>query len=534
MSNDSKILSIKNLTVRFGDDRVIDDISFDIETGSTVALVGESGSGKSMTALAIMQLLPLAAKVDAKNSYIFFEGDDLLTKSELTMRKLRGDKIALVFQEAITALNPVLTIAQQIEEVLKAHTNLNRNERLKKIIHLLNEVGIVDPEQVAKSYPHQLSGGMKQRAMIACALAGEPDLLIADEPTTALDVTIQAQVIDLLKRLQQKRKMSVLFITHDLGIVYQIADYVVVMQKGKIVEQNNTNEFFQNPTHEYSKHLFNSIPGEKNRPERAAKTTKNILTVNDLKIYYPIRKGVFKKVVGHVKAVDGVNFDLHSGKTLALVGESGSGKTTVGMGILQLIQTTSGNVLFDGKDVAHIKAHELNLCRKDFQIIFQDPYSSMNPRMMIRDIVLEGMRAQNMTISDDRAGELLSMVGLDPEFQYRYPHEFSGGQRQRICIARALAVEPKLIICDEPTSALDVSVQMHILKLLIKLQEKFNLAYLLITHDFSVVAFMADQVAVMYHGKIVEQGEVMDILKEPQDEYTKRLLASVPTIELEQ
>lgn len=530
MSNKS-VLAVKHLSLAFGNTNVLDDVSFNVPAGQTVALVGESGSGKSMTALAIMQLLPLGAKV-GQQSCIDFEGEDLLTKPELMMRTVRGKKIALVFQEAITALNPVLTIGQQIKEVLAIHTQLNVSQQNQRAAELLDEVGISDAKQCLQSYPHQLSGGMKQRAMIAQALAGEPDLLIADEPTTALDVTIQAQVLELLKRLQNKHNMSMLFITHDLGIVQQIADHVVVMQQGKIVEQNDVVQFFAAPEHPYSIHLFSCIPGESNRPQRQVVEgeKQTVLKVDDLKIHYPIRKGVFKRVVGHVKAVDGMSFELKSGKTLAIVGESGSGKTTTGMGILQLIKTTSGEVVFNGEDLSHLSARDLNEQRKDMQIIFQDPYSSMNPRMMIKDIVLEGMRAQNMTVSDNRAAQLLTMVGLEPEHQFRYPHEFSGGQRQRICIARALAVEPKLIICDEPTSALDVSVQMNILQLMMRLQQELNLAFLLITHNFSVVAYMADEVAVMYQGKMVEQGTVEQVLHAPQHEYTQRLLSSVPVI----
>lgn len=519
MQNNQPLLSVKNLSVKFGGATVVNKINFEIFLGQTLALVGESGSGKSLTALAIMQLLPLAAKLDP-NSCIYLEGEDLLHKSELMMQKIRGSEISMVFQEAITALNPVLTIGHQIDEVLKAHKRVRSHQR---IIECLTEVGISDPEQCAVSYPHQLSGGMKQRAMIAIALAAEPKLLIADEPTTALDVTIQAQVLELMQNIQKKRGMSVLFITHDIGIVKKIADHVVVMKEGDIVEQKSVASFFQNPEHEYSKHLFNSIPSAAIRErEIITEHRDSVLVAQDLKIHYPIKKGIFKRVVGYVKAVDGVSFELQAGKTLALVGESGSGKTTAGLGVLDLLRITSGSIKYQN-------GAELN--RKDYQIIFQDPYSSMNPRMMIADIISEGMRAQKLPVTTAKIDELLTMVGLEPEYKYRYPHEFSGGQRQRICIARALALEPKVLICDEPTSALDVSVQMHILKLMVKLQQKLDLSYLLITHDFSVVSYLADEVAVMHHGKIVEQGEVETILKSPQHEYTKKLLASVPIIE---
>lgn len=519
MQNKQPLLSVKNLSVKFGDTTVVNNIHFEIFPGQTLALVGESGSGKSLTALAIMQLLPLTAKLD-QQSCIYMQGQDLLLKSELMMQKVRGSEISMVFQEAITALNPVLTIGHQIDEVLKAH---KRERSHKRILECLDEVGITDPKHCAASYPHQLSGGMKQRAMIAIALAAEPKLLIADEPTTALDVTIQAQVLELMQAIQQKRQMSVLFITHDIGIVKKIADHVVVMKQGEVVEQKPVEAFFQHPEHEYSKHLFDSIPSAANRErEVIAENRDVVLKAQDLKIHYPIKKGVFKRVVGHVKAVDGVSFELQAGKTLALVGESGSGKTTAGLGILDLLKVTSGNIEYQ---------HGSELDRKNYQIIFQDPYSSMNPRMMIADIISEGMRAQKLKVSPQKIDELLTMVGLEPQYKYRYPHEFSGGQRQRICIARALALEPKVLICDEPTSALDVSVQMHVLKLMVKLQQKLDLSYLLITHDFSVVSYLADEVAVMYQGKIVEQGQVNTILESPQHEYTKKLLASVPLID---
>ena len=534
MSN--KHLVVKNLSVLFSyDNHVVEGLSFSIEKGQTVALVGESGSGKSMTALAITQLLPLAAKLDEK-SEIIFDGEDLLSKSEIDMRKIRGGKIATIFQEAITALNPVLTIGQQLDEVLKVQCKLNKKERRERAFSLLGEVGLQDPENVYQSYTHELSGGMKQRAMIAIALAGEPELLIADEPTTALDVTIQAQVISLLKKIQQKRKMSMLFITHDLGIVYQIADYVVVMRHGKLIEQADTKSFYKNPQNDYSKALFAAIPNFRMRDvaKKHIEEKLPLLTVRDLKIYFPIKKGVFKRTVGNVKAVDGVSLNIYKGNTLALVGESGSGKTTTGMGLLRLYALSGGQIDYNNLNIGALSARKFNPYRKDLQIIFQDPYSSMNPRMIIQDIIEEGMIAQKIGDSasrEKRIGELLELVGLDPEYRFRYPHEFSGGQRQRICIARALAMEPKFIVCDEPTSALDVSVQMNILKLLVKLQNELELTYLLITHDFSVVAAMADEVAVMYHGKIVESGATESVLKNPQHEYTKKLLSAVPVIE---
>lgn len=533
MSSDH--LVVKNLSVWFSKDNdAVKNLSFSIPKGQTLALVGESGSGKSMTALAITQLLPLSAKLDPA-SEIVFDGTDLLSNSEIQMRKVRGGKIATVFQEAITALNPVLTIGEQIDEVLKAQLRMNKKARKTRAIELLEEVGLQDPKGAYVAYPHQLSGGMKQRAMIAIALAAEPELLIADEPTTALDVTIQAQVIDLLKNIQKSREMTMLFITHDLGIVYQVADHVLVMKHGELIEQADKKTFFANPQDDYSKALFAAIPSFRMRDlsTKHAQETKPILSVENLKIHFPIKKGLFKRTVGFVKAVDGVNLKLYKGKTLALVGESGSGKTTTGMGLLRLNKITDGRVEYNETDLCTLSRRRFNPYRKDLQIIFQDPYSSMDPRMIVQEIIEEGMIAQKIGDKKSRGKrvcELLDMVGLEAGHRFRYPHEFSGGQRQRICIARALAMEPKFIVCDEPTSALDVSVQMNILKLLVKLQNELGLTYLLITHDISVVAGVADEVAVMYQGKIVEYGDVTDILKNPQQDYTKKLLSAVPVI----
>lgn len=536
MKNDH--LVIKNLRIQFSKNNiVVNNISFTIRRGQTVALVGESGSGKSITALAITQLLPSKATLDV-NSQIILDGEDLLNKSELQMRKIRGRRIATVFQEASTALNPVLTIGQQIEEVLKAHIQLEKKARKSRALSLLEEVGLSDSLGSYDAYPHQLSGGMKQRAMIAIALACEPELLIADEPTTALDVTIQAQVLQLFKKIQKKHNMSLLFITHNLAIVYHMADYVVVMRQGEIVEQAEAQSFFNAPQHDYSKELFAAIPGiNLIKQEQVKKDTEKtpFMTVEDLRIYFPIKKGLFKRTVGYVKAVDGINLTLYKGKTLALVGESGSGKTTTGMGLMRLYDTSGGCVNYNGVNLNGLSNRQFNPYRRDFQIIFQDPYSSMNPRMMIYEIIEEGMLAQNIggnkQSRDKRICELLELVGLNPDMRFRYPHEFSGGQRQRICISRALAMEPKFIVCDEPTSALDVSVQMTILKLLLRLQHEFDLTYLLITHDLSVVSGFADDVAVMYHGKIVESGTIDSVMNNPQHEYTKKLLAAVPEIE---
>lgn len=531
------LLEIRDLSVTIHLDQkelpVLNKINFSLARGQTLSIVGESGSGKSLTALSIMQLLPHGATV-ASSSYILLDGKDLLTFSEVNMRHVRGRKIAIVFQEAITALNPVLTIGQQIQEVLFFHFKLHKQQAYEKAIALLNEVGIPRPEYFS-AYPHELSGGLKQRAMIAIALAGEPELLVADEPTTALDVTLQAQIIQLLKKIQQSRGMGLIFITHDLGLVYEIADKVVVLYKGEVVEVADSAVFFKAPKHPYSQKLFASFPGWQ-EPSVAKAIDRNealpLLRVSHLKVYYPIKKGLFRRSVGLTKAVDDVSLELKRGKTLALVGESGSGKTTTGMAILRLTKITAGEIFFENHNLANLTAFELRERRKDLQVVFQDPYSSMNPRMLIGDIIAEGMLALKVPCQNtgQRIDQLLEYVGLDPETKFRYPHEFSGGQRQRICIARALAVEPKLLICDEPTSALDISVQMQILQLLSRLQQEMGLSYLLITHNIAVVAYMADEVAVMHKGRIVEAGPTLEVLYEPKHFYTKKLLKAVPTV----
>lgn len=536
------LLEVKNLQTWFGEGdkaiRAIDGIDFKIEQGETFVLLGESGCGKSITALSIMRLLPPAARI--KGGSVLLEGKNLFDLPEFAMRDVRGGRIAMIFQEPQSSLNPVLTAGQQIGETLQRHKGLKGSKQRDRTIELLNEVGIPEPERRIDDYPHQFSGGMKQRIMIAMALAGEPSLLIADEPTTALDVTIQAQILKLMQKLQDNTGMAIMFITHDLGVASEIADHIAVMNAGKIVETNTRQAFFASPQHEYSKHLFNMVPSKAKRDSEANISDKiqeknhPLLTVNDLKVYYPIRKGLFKRVVGYVKAVDDVSIKIHRGETVAMVGESGSGKTTMGKGILQLIKPTNGQVLFEGSELTQLNDSEMRKRRTDIQVVFQDPYSSMNPRMMVSDIIMEGMIAQNIGSSPEdrlqRADKLLEQVGLLPEHKFRYPHEFSGGQRQRICIARALAVEPKLIVCDEPTSALDVSVQAQILGLLKQLQDDLGLAYLFITHNISVVEYIAHYVAVMHNGKIVEQGKVDDVLYNPQHPYTQKLLSAVPRI----
>lgn len=537
------LLQVNNLTATVGSDdskvNVVDNVSFNINKGETFVLLGESGSGKSISALSIMRLLPTAIKINGGS--VVLNGQNLFELPESKMRDVRGAQIGMIFQEPQTSLNPVLTAGQQISETLFRHKKLSKKACTKRSIELLDAVGIPEPNRRINEYPHQFSGGMKQRIMIAIALAGEPDLLIADEPTTALDVTIQAQVLDLLLKLQKETNMSILFITHDLGVTAQMADHVAVMRQGKIVEAKDKKSLFANPEHPYTLQLFDAIPSwdkrkaESDDAEFERKDESCLLKVQDLKVHYPIRKGLFKKVVGHVKAVDGVTLDVHAGETVAIVGESGSGKTTMGKGILRLLQTTDGEVLYEGKDLSHLDAAALRKKRSEIQIVFQDPYSSMNPRMMIRDIIQEGMLAQGIGETqeerDKMTVELLKQVGLLEEHLLRYPHEFSGGQRQRICIARALAVKPKLIICDEPTSALDVSVQAQILELLRKLQKQHQLGYLFITHNISVVEYIAHYVAVMYQGKIVEQGKVEQVLMNPENDYTKQLLSAVPRVD---
>lgn len=533
------LLEVRNLRTCFGEGRyalnAVDDISFCIERDQTMVLLGESGSGKSVTALSIMRLLPAAAQI--RQGEVLLDGQDLLRLSERRMRDIRGRRIAMIFQEPQSSLNPVLTAGQQIGETLYRHQGLRGRTQRDRVIELLDAVGIPEPEQRCDNYPHQFSGGMKQRIMIAMALAGRPELLIADEPTTALDVTIQARILDLLRDLQREVGMGILFITHDIGVAAQMANHVAVMRNGIIVESNDREPFFARPKHPYTLQLFHALPSRERRQREARESrpdtaAKPLLEVNDLKVHFPIRKGIFKRVIGHVRAVDGVSIRIHAGETVAMVGESGSGKTTLGKGILQLERPTDGRVLFDGIELTELQGRALRKYRSDIQVVFQDPYASMNPRMLISDIIEEGMLAQRIGGNREqrlaRIDELLQQVDLSPEHKHRYPHEFSGGQRQRICIARALAVDPKLIICDEPTSALDVSVQAQILDLLKALQARLGLAYLFITHNIAVVEYLAHYVAVMYQGQVVEQGPVDEVLLQPQHDYTRKLLEAVP------
>ena len=534
------LLDVDGLSVHFGAGenlvKAVDQASFTVARGETVVLVGESGSGKSIAALSIMRLLPFAARLCGGS--IVLDGTDLLTLPENQMRDIRGGQVGMIFQEPQSSLNPVISVGRQIGEVLQRHKGLRGSALKERVIELLDAVEIPEAARRATEFPHQFSGGMKQRVMIAIAMAAEPALLIADEPTTALDVTVQAQVLELLKKRQDQANMGVLFITHDLGVAYQIADRVIVMRSGEIVEQGRRDEFYRAPQHSYSQQLFDALPSREKRIrdgiDVSIRNPQAVLEVKDLKVHYPIRAGLFKRVAGYVKAVDGVSLTVNRGTTVAIVGESGSGKTTMGKGILRLLPLTAGKVRYDNEDLAGLSSAQMRARRSDLQIVFQDPYSSMNPRMMVNDIIQEGMIAQgietNRRAREQRVDDLLSQVGLEPSYKYRYPHEFSGGQRQRICIARALAVEPKIIICDEPTSALDVSVQAQILALLQDLQQRLELSYIFITHNLSVVAYMAHYVAVMYQGRIVEQGPIDDILDAPQDPYTQRLLAAIPMI----
>jgi len=529
------LLSVENLHIAFrqGVEAVpaVNGISFHINSGETFALVGESGSGKSVTALSVLRLLPLGGKILQGSAKL--EGVDLFKRPEYELCKIRGRRVGMIFQDPMSSLNPVMTIGQQIGEVLRLHKGLRGAALSSRAVELLEQVGMPRPAQHFDEYPHQFSGGMRQRAMIAIALAGEPDLLIADEPTTALDVTIQAQILALLKRLQRETGMALWLITHDLGIVASMADRVAVMRKGEIVETGDSEPFFAGPKHPYSLQLFDARPRLESCLGRAqTEAPPPLLQVRDYKVYYPIKKGLFQRVVDHVRAVDGVSFELGLGQTLALVGESGCGKTTLGKAMLNLIDNAGGQVLFDGVDVTAQNGEARRKRCADMQIIFQDPFSSMNPRMVVGDIIEEGMRALQPTLSEQarrqRAEALLEAVGMPKQSRLRYPHEFSGGQRQRICIARALAVNPRLIVCDEPTSALDVSVQKQIIALLKELRRAQGLSYLFISHDLAVVAELADQVAVMQKGKIVEIGPVEQVLFAPVHDYTRKLLQAVP------
>ena len=531
MNTETTALSVSNLSVRLRDrdSLLLDNISFSVSPGEIYALVGESGSGKSITSLAIMRLLPPALNITSGSVCI---GDqDLFAITEKDMSRIRGKQMAMIFQEPMSSLNPVKKVGEQIAESLKLHTSLNNGQLRAKVESLLDEVGIPDPAVRMNWYPHQLSGGQQQRVMIAMALACEPDILLADEPTTALDVTIQKQILQLLQTLTENRKLAVVLITHDMGVVRQTADRVGVMHKGRLIEQNDCNGFFDNPKEAYSRHLINSLPSQEYREQSKQKT---LLAVKELAVHFPIRKGLLQRVKDYTRAVNYVNFSINRGETLALVGESGCGKTTVGRTILNLEEATRGEIWFDGQRLDILNRKNMLSYRRKIQVVFQNPFSSMNPRMTVGDIIEEGMISLRPDLTPaqrhERTVQLLQKVQLQPEFRFRYPHEFSGGQRQRIALARALAVEPELIICDEPTSALDVSTRAEILDLLQQLQKDLGVSYLFITHDLSIIPMLAHQVAIMQGGAIVEQGETEQVMTQPEHPYTQKLLAAVPRV----
>jgi microcin C transport system ATP-binding protein len=531
----SELVKVEDLSVDFrGGGKIthaVKHVSFDIGRAETVALVGESGSGKTVTALSILKLLPYPS-ASHPSGKIWFKGENLMTLRDSGLRAIRGNKISMIFQEPMTSLNPLHTIEQQVGEVLKIHRGLSDRVARARVLDLLDKVGIDDPRGRLASYPHQLSGGQRQRVMIAMALANEPDLLIADEPTTALDVTIQAQILDLLAKLKDEFHMAMLLITHDLGIVRKMADRVCVMNSGEIVERGRTQQIFASPQHPYTKHLLASEP--KGAPPPANAKAVTILEAKDLKVWFPIKRGFLRSIVGYIKAVDGIDLAVKEGQTLGVVGESGSGKTTLGLALLRLV-SSEGPIVYLGNRIDSYDSKRMRPLRRHMQIVFQDPYGSLSPRLSVGQIIEEGLVIQNHGLSQDernaRIARALKEVGLDPAWRDRYPHEFSGGQRQRIAIARALVLEPKFLILDEPTSALDVSVQAQIVDLLRELQKKHKLAYLFISHDLKVVRALANSIIVLRHGKVVEQGPARTVFAKPKTDYTKALLAAAFELE---
>ncbi|VTZ27059.1 putative fused oligopeptide transporter subunits of ABC superfamily: ATP-binding components [Methylocella tundrae] len=529
------LLDVRDLSVSFNPSAVeapaVAGVSFTVDRGRTLALVGESGSGKSVTALSLVRLLPPGIAPLGK---AVFEGEDLLTVSEERLRAIRGAKITMVFQEPMTSLNPLHTIEKQISEILELHGARGAEKIRARIIELLEEVGIPDPAERLGAYPHQLSGGQRQRVMIAMALANRPDLFIADEPTTALDVTVQAQILDLLKRLQERYGMAMLFITHDLNIVRKIADDVAVMQKGRIVEAGPVASIFAAPSHPYTKALLAAEP--KGMPPAMNAEAKPIISCENIRVWFPIKRGFFRRTVGFVKAVDDVSVTVREGETVGVVGESGSGKTTLGLALLRLIRS-EGEIVFLGQRTDELRFKELRPLRRDMQIVFQDPYGSLSPRLSVADIVAEGLGVQQKALSASQKREIVARAlydtGLDPAAMDRYPHEFSGGQRQRVAIARAMVLEPKFIVLDEPTSALDMSVQAQIVDLLRDLQKRRGLAFLFISHDLRVVRALASEIIVMRHGKVVEKGPAAELLNHPKSDYTRALFAAAFDIKVE-
>jgi peptide/nickel transport system ATP-binding protein len=575
MSKQSLLLEVNNLTVDFKTEnenvRAVDDISFSLKKGEVLGIVGESGSGKSVTALSIMRLIqtPPGKIISGNINYYDPSGNkiDLSLLSQKNIQSFRGKKIAMIFQEPMTSLNPVYTCGNQIVEAIRQHQNISKKKAKEKTIELFNEVLLPRPNDIFSSYPHQLSGGQKQRVMIAMALSNKPKILIADEPTTALDVTVQKTILELMKNLQKKYGMSIIFITHDLGVIAEIANTVLVMYKGKIVERGKTESIFKNPQHPYTKGLLACRPPlnirlkklpviddfleneskitingltkdliitEKERKSEQKKIFEKepILRLKNIKTFFPVKKGVFGKTKNYIKAVNDVSLNVYPGETLGLVGESGCGKTTLGRSILKLVDTNGGEILYDGKNIETISKKELRKLRKNLQIIFQDPYSSLNPRITVGSAIMEPMKVhklyKNDKIRKSKVFELLEKVNLDKSYFYRYPHELSGGQRQRICIARALALNPNFIICDESVSALDVSIQAQVLNLLNDLKREYGFTYIFISHDLSVVKFMSDRMAVMKDGKIEEIGDADQIYNYPKSEYTRKLIEAIP------
>ncbi len=543
------VLNVRNLSIEFDIGTTsplvaVDDISFKIDPDEIFCLVGESGSGKSVTSLAAMKLIPRPPG-RYTGGIITLSGDSpgkpathILTCPPEKLTSIRGNRVAMIFQEPMTALNPVLTIGEQITEAILLHTEISEDDARTQTIELLKQVRIDNADTRIDEYPHRMSGGQRQRVMIAMALACEPDLLIADEPTTALDVTVQAEILDLMRALQRKHHTAILFITHDFAVVATIADRVAVMHKGKIVETGTTREIIDTPKHPYTQKLIASLPQNLEKPENtntpADKNSPPLLSLHNLKVHFPIRSGLLQKTTGHIKAVDGVSITIMPGEILALVGESGCGKTTLGRAILQLIRPTSGDVTYDDTNLTKLNRVGLRRFRRDLQIVFQDPFSSLNPRLRVGDAIAEPLIAHGLALTRHEAWQtaatMLKRVHLDADMLHRYPHEFSGGQRQRIGIARCLVLTPKFIVCDEITSALDVSVQASVLKLLLELRNQYNLSFLFITHNIGVVEYIADRVAVMHAGKIVEKGETHEVLTNPRHDYTRHLLSAVPRI----
>ncbi|ENN84519.1 putative peptide ABC transporter ATP-binding protein [Rhizobium freirei PRF 81] len=533
--NATPLLSVRNLSVAFhqgGQTSIaVDGVSFDIHRGEVVALVGESGSGKSVSANSILKLLPYPA-ASHPSGEILFKGKDMLKASDSELRAVRGNDITMIFQEPMTSLNPLHSIERQISEILALHQGMVGEAARNRTLELLNQVGIREPEKRLKAYPHELSGGQRQRVMIAMALANRPELLIADEPTTALDVTVQAQILELLRELKGAHGMSMLFITHDLGIVRKFADRVCVMTKGRIVETGTVEDVFTRPQHDYTRHLLAAEP--RGEPPTSDNGKPVVMEGSDIRVWFPIKAGFMRKVVDHVKAVDGIDLKLRAGQTLGVVGESGSGKTTLGLALARLI-SSRGRISFVGKDIAGYSFREMRPLRNQLQVVFQDPYGSLSPRMSVGEIIAEGLKVHERSLSaderDKRVCWALEEVGLDPSTRWRFPHEFSGGQRQRIAIARAMVLKPRFVMLDEPTSALDMSVQAQVVDLLRDLQKKHDLAYLFISHDLKVVKALANELIVMRFGKVVEQGASADIFRAPQEDYTKALLAAAFNIE---